>query len=125
MPKVSPRLFFRQRWLSAIPWRARTASSFDRLLGMGKALLVPSPDQTVPVDPRPRARRFPIFALMLWALLALVVPQFVQTLNAINILAFPLGFFMNAQGTLIAFVLIAVVCAARQDRLQAREHEAA
>lgn len=72
-------------------------------------------------DAKPRRPRLPVIALLLWAVFALVIPRFVQSLNVADVLAFPLGFFMMAQGALIAFVAIAVVSARRRDRLEAGE----
>ncbi len=64
--------------------------------------------------------RFPILALVFWALFAFLVPSFVQALNLVDVLAFPFGYFMAAQGILIAFVIIGVLSARRQDRRDAR-----
>ncbi|MCZ7594488.1 MAG: DUF4212 domain-containing protein [Hyphomicrobium sp.] len=66
------------------------------------------------------AGRLPIVALLLWALLAFVVPSFVQALNLIDVLAFPLGYYLAAQGVLLAFVAIGVVSARWQDRRAVR-----
>jgi putative solute:sodium symporter small subunit len=65
--------------------------------------------------------RLPIVALLLWVLFAFVVPSFVQALNLVDVLAFPLGYFMAAQGALVAFVIIGVMSARRQDRRDARQ----
>ena len=59
-------------------------------------------------------------ALVFWALFAFLVPSFVQALNLVDVLAFPLGYFMAAQGILIAFVIIGVLSARWQDRRDAR-----
>ena len=59
-------------------------------------------------------------ALVFWSLFAFLVPSFVQALNLVDVLAFPLGYFMAAQGILIAFVIIGVLSARRQDRRDAR-----
>lgn len=64
--------------------------------------------------------RFPIVALVFWALFAFLVPSFVQALNLVDVLAFPLGYFMAAQGVLITFVIIGVLSAHWQDRRDAR-----
>ncbi len=56
--------------------------------------------------------RFPIVALVFWVLFAFLVPSFVQALNLVDVLAFPLGYFMAAQGILIAFVIIGRVVGA-------------
>lgn len=67
-------------------------------------------------EPRNRLRRFPFVALLIWALLGFAVPWIAQTLNPIELGAFPLGFFMTAEGSLIAMLLVAFVSAWRQDR---------
>jgi len=72
-------------------------------------------------EPRKVSRRFPYLALFAWLLLALVVPSLVQALNIVSVLAFPLGFFMAAQGSLIALALVAILSARRQDRVTAAE----
>ncbi len=78
------------------------------------------PSNSDPLQPsRPRRRRFPIAALLLWAVFAFLVPRVVQSLNVVDVLAFPLGFFMLAQGSLLVFLVIAVVSARRQDRIDA------
>jgi putative solute:sodium symporter small subunit len=66
------------------------------------------------------AARLPVIALFAWALFALLVPAVSQALNLVDIFAFPLGYFMIAQGSLIALVLIGFVSARWQDRREAR-----
>lgn len=75
-----------------------------------------TPDRSDGVE-RDRTRRFPFLALLAWGLFAFAVPWFAQTLDAVDVLAFPLGFFMAAQGSLIAFLVIAVLSARRQKRI--------
>jgi len=65
--------------------------------------------------------RFPFVALTLWAIFAFLIPRFVQALNLVDVFAFPLGYYMAAQGSLIAFVIIAVLSARHQDRVAARQ----
>jgi putative solute:sodium symporter small subunit len=65
-------------------------------------------------------KRFPFVALAFWALFAFVVPLFVPALNLVEVLAFPLGYFMAAQGILIAFVAIGLLSALWQDRRAAK-----
>lgn len=65
--------------------------------------------------------RFPIVALLLWAIFAFLIPRFVQALNLVDVFAFPLGYYMAAQGSLIAFVIIAVLSARRQDHIAAKQ----
>ena len=61
-------------------------------------------------------RRFPFLALIVWAVLAFALPSVVEPLNLGTVVGFPIGFFLVAQGTLIAFLLIAIASARRQDR---------
>jgi putative solute:sodium symporter small subunit len=68
-------------------------------------------------DPQPRRRRrFPFFALLLWGAIVFGAARIVQTLNLVDVGAFPLGFFMAAQGCLIALLVVAIVAALCQDR---------
>ncbi|MFN3623876.1 MAG: DUF4212 domain-containing protein [Hyphomicrobium sp.] len=71
-------------------------------------------------ESEPAKARLPVVALLLWTLLAFVVPMFAQALNLIDIFALPLGYFMVAQGSLIAFVLVGLASARWQDRREAR-----
>ncbi len=68
-------------------------------------------------DPRPPRSRLPIFALIAWALVALAIPRSVQALNAVQVAGFRVGFLMMALGCFVALILIAVVSARRQARL--------
>lgn len=81
--------------------------------GEGEARVGAVPDQTKRVE----RRRFPIAALIALAVLAFAVSSIVEPLNLVSVLGFPLGFFLVAQGSLIAFLLIAVGYARRHDRL--------
>lgn len=74
-----------------------------------------NPDTAISLG-KVRAARLPVVALLLWALLAVAVPLFAQALNLIDIFALPLGFFMVAQGVLIALVLVGLISARWQDR---------
>ena len=67
-----------------------------------------------------QSKRFPFVALAFWALFAFVVPLIVPALNIVDVLAFPLGYFMAAQGILIAFVVIGLLSARWQDRPAAK-----
>jgi putative solute:sodium symporter small subunit len=61
--------------------------------------------------------------LGLWLFFGYIVHMFVVPLNkiVIPVLNFPLGFYMAAQGSLIAFVVMLFVFAKQQDRID-REH---
>lgn len=60
-------------------------------------------------------------ALAIWALFSFVIHFFVNSLNAIVILGFPLGFWFAAQGSLIVFVALLFWFARSQDKID-REH---
>ncbi len=57
----------------------------------------------------------------LWLFFSFIVNFFVNSLNAIVILGFPLGFYMAAQGSLIAFVVMLFVFARKQDSIDREE----
>ena len=61
--------------------------------------------------------------LGIWLFFGYIVHMFVNQLNAIKIpiLGFPLGFYMAAQGSLIAFVVMLFLFAKKQDHID-REH---
>jgi putative solute:sodium symporter small subunit len=59
--------------------------------------------------------------LVLWLFFSFMVHFFVNQLNEIKILGFPLGFYMAAQGSLIAFVVMLFVFARRQDSIDRQE----
>ena len=56
-----------------------------------------------------------IFAL--WIFFSFVAPLFAIQLNTIRFLGFPLGFYMAAQGSLIAFVVLCVWNAIAQNKI--------
>lgn len=70
-----------------------------------------------------RTRKLMFINLAVWFFFGYVVHMFVVPLNAITvpILGFPLGFYMAAQGSLIAFVVLLFVFARQQDKID-REH---
>jgi putative solute:sodium symporter small subunit len=59
--------------------------------------------------------------LGLWIFFGFVIHFFVNALNKIVILGFPLGFYMAAQGSLIAFVVMLFMFAKQQDKID-RDH---
>ena len=59
--------------------------------------------------------------MVLWAFFSFFIHMFVNDLNTIKILGFPLGFYMAAQGSLIAFVVMLFVFASRQDKIDREE----
>ena len=59
--------------------------------------------------------------LGLWVFFGYVIHMFVNVLNNVVIFGFPLGFYMAAQGSLIAFVVMLFWFAKRQDQID-RQH---
>jgi putative solute:sodium symporter small subunit len=55
--------------------------------------------------------------LAAWFVFSFVIHIFAPQLNNIRILGFPMGYYMAAQGSLIAFVLMCVWNAKAQDRI--------
>jgi putative solute:sodium symporter small subunit len=66
-------------------------------------------------------KRLMFIMLALWFFFGFVVHMFVSSLNSITILGFPLGFYMAAQGSLIAFVVMLFWFARRQNAID-EEH---
>ena len=58
---------------------------------------------------------------VLWIFFSFVIHFFVDQLNEIKFLGFPLGFYMAAQGSLIAFVVMLFLFAKRQDTIDREE----
>lgn len=59
--------------------------------------------------------------LLLWAFFSFFVHMFAPSLNKVVILGFPIGFYMAAQGSLIAFVVMLFWFAKRQNQID-EEH---
>ncbi len=55
--------------------------------------------------------------MLLWVVFSFVVHAFAIQLNSVVILGFPLGFYMAAQGSLIAFVVICFWNAKAQNKI--------
>ena len=55
--------------------------------------------------------------LALWFFFSFVVHFFAPALNSIRIFGFPIGFYMAAQGSLIAFVLLCFWNAKAQNKI--------
>ena len=59
--------------------------------------------------------------MALWLFFSFIIHFFVSSLNAISILGFPIGFYMAAQGSLIAFVVMLFIFSKWQDRIDREE----
>jgi putative solute:sodium symporter small subunit len=82
-----------------------------------------TPHRSDGAEPRDRSPRFPYLALLAWGLFAFAIPRIGQSLNVVDVGAIPLGYFMAAQGSLLAFLLVAILSARRQDRIAASEDQ--
>ncbi len=80
----------------------------------------PTDDHSPTANVKRQPARLPVVALLLWALLAFAVPAISQALNLVDVFALPLGYFMVAQGSLIAFVIVGLISARWQDRRDER-----
>ena len=58
-----------------------------------------------------------IVHLIIWFFFSFVVHWFAPELNTISIAGFPLGYYMAAQGSLIAFVVQLFVFVKQQDNI--------
>ena len=65
-------------------------------------------------------KRLMLVILAVWFFFSFVIHFWAPQLNQIRIIGFPLGYYMAAQGSLIAFVLMCVWNAKAQDRI---DHE--
>jgi putative solute:sodium symporter small subunit len=64
-----------------------------------------------------RTSKLMLWMMALWLFFGYVVHMFVVPLNGIKIFGFPLGFYMAAQGSLIAFVVMLFWFAKAQDKI--------
>ena len=64
-----------------------------------------------------KTKRLMWISLAIWAFFGFIIHAFVYQLNEIVILGFPLGFYMAAQGSLIAFVVLIFWYANKQDQI--------
>jgi putative solute:sodium symporter small subunit len=62
-------------------------------------------------------QRLTYIVLSLWVFFSFIIHFFVTSLNKIVILGFPLGFYMAAQGSLIAFVIMLFWFSRRQEKI--------
>ncbi len=77
-----------------------------------------------PVNPErhwARTSRLMWLMLFLWAIFSFGIHWFVNDLNNFKFLGFPVGFYMAAQGSLIAFVIMLFIFAKRQDTIDRQE----
>lgn len=77
-----------------------------------------APDRTAYWE---KTRSLMLVVLGLWFVFSFVIHFFVGQLNSIVILGFPLGFYMAAQGSLIAFVVMLFIFARKQNNID-RQH---
>ena len=64
-----------------------------------------------------RTRNLMLVTLGIWFFFSIFIHLFVDVLNKIVILGFPMGWYMGAQGSLIAFVVVVFWFAAKQNKI--------
>jgi putative solute:sodium symporter small subunit len=64
-----------------------------------------------------KTRGHMVLTLALWAFFSMVVFLFGSEINSMSFLGYPLGYYMTAQGSLLAFVLIIFWFANRQEKI--------
>lgn len=64
-----------------------------------------------------KTRSLMIIHLSIWFIFSYVVHWFAKDLNAISFLGFPFGYYMAAQGSLLAFVIQLFVFVKQQDKV--------
>jgi putative solute:sodium symporter small subunit len=67
-----------------------------------------------------RTRRLTAWLLAVWLLINLLGPWFAHDLNQLQLLGFPLGYWIAAQGALLAYLAIIVIYVVCMDRMEAR-----
>ncbi len=70
-----------------------------------------------------RTRGLTLVLLFLWLVISLAGPWFARDLNRLQVFGFPAGYWVAAQGALLAFLAIVLLCVWFMERLEAR-HEA-
>ena len=58
-----------------------------------------------------------IITLAIWFVLSFGIHFFVESLNSVSFLGFPLGFYIAAQGSLIGFVILIFWFASKQNSI--------
>lgn len=64
-----------------------------------------------------RTKNLMVIHLLIWFLFAYVIQWFAYDLNQIRFMDFPLGYYMAAQGSLIAFVVQLFIFVKQQDKI--------
>ena len=64
-----------------------------------------------------RTRNLMIVHMVIWFFFSYVVHWIAPTLNKVSVFDFPLGFYMAAQGSLIAFVVQLFVFSRQQEKI--------
>ena len=70
-----------------------------------------------------RTRTAAFLALCLWAVFAVALPLSAPALGSLNILGVRLGGLLTAQGSVVAFLLVAVWFVSRQNQIDEEDGE--
>lgn len=80
------------------------------------------PPMSIPAEQRlwQQTRQLTAALLLAWLAVSLAGAWFARGLNGVTLFGFPLGFWVAAQGALLAFLVIVVLYVVCMDRLEAR-----
>lgn len=67
-----------------------------------------------------RTRVLTAVLLLLWLAISIAGPWFARDLNRLQLFGFPAGYWLAAQGSLLAFLVIVLLCVWYMERLEAR-----
>lgn len=67
-----------------------------------------------------RTRVLTAILLLLWLSICIAGPWFARDLNRLQLFGFPAGYWLASQGSLLAFMVIVLLCVWRMERLEAR-----
>ena len=68
-----------------------------------------------------KTRNHMIITLLIWFFFSLVIFMFGSDLNSMTFLGYPLAYYMTAQGSLLAFVILLFWTANKQEKID-KEH---
>ena len=64
-----------------------------------------------------KTKKHMFITLALWAFFSLVIFMFGSELNTMSFLGYPLAYYMTAQGSLLAFVVMLFWCTGKQESI--------
>ncbi len=90
------------------------------MVGIGASLTMPSMSNKAGHRLWRQTQQLTAVLLLVWVAISLAGAWFARGLNGVTLFGFPLGFWVAAQGALLAFLLIIVVYVVCMDHLESR-----